>query len=99
FALVQGLLHGKKGVTIGKAFCGIRSVNVKTLERPGFWRITLRAVIYIASWVLPVIGPALFLVSPLFDSERRGRGWLDLAASTWFVDIRAGLNPYDRKRM
>ncbi|MGO1393065.1 RDD family protein [Agrococcus casei] len=99
FALTQGLLHGKKGVSIGKAFTGIRTVNVKTLERPGFWRVTLRTLIYLGSWLLPVIGPALFLVSPLFDSERRGRGWLDLAAATWLVDIRRGLNPYHRKRM
>ena len=99
FALTQGLLHGKKGVSIGKAFTGIRSVNVRTLERPGFWRVTLRSLIYLGSWLLPAIGPALFLVSPLFDSEKRGRGWLDLATGTWFVDIRRGLNPYHRKRM
>lgn len=99
FALTQGLLHGKKGVSIGKAFTGIRAINVKTLEKPGFWRVTLRTLIYLASWLLPVIGPALFLVSPLFDTEKRGRGWLDLAAGTWLVDIRGGLNPYDRKRM
>ena len=96
FALTQGLLHGKKGVSIGKAFTGIRTVNVKTLEWPGFWRVTLRTLIYLGSWLLPVIGPVLFLVSPLFDSERRGRGWLDLAAATRLVDIRRGLNPYHR---
>ena len=99
FALTQGLLCTAEGVSMGEAFTGIRTVNVETLERPGFWRVTLRTLIYLGSWLLPVIGPALFLVSPLFDSERRGRGWLDLAAATWLVDIRRGLNPYHRKRM
>lgn len=99
FALVQGLLHGKKGVTLGKSIAGIRSVNVKTLEAPGFGRVTLRALLLVLSWLLPVVGPALFLMSPLFDPERRGRGWLDMAAGTWFVDIRTGLDPYHKKRM
>ncbi|WP_293698211.1 RDD family protein, partial [uncultured Agrococcus sp.] len=99
FMIVQVSLHGKKGVTIGKAFVGIRSVNVKTLEAPGFWRAVWRGLLMSLVFYVPVIGPALFFVSPFFDQQRRRRGWLDYAGGTWFVDIRAGLNPYDRKRM
>lgn len=101
FIIVQLVLHGRKGVTLGKAICGIRSVNVKTLERPRFWRgAVVRYLVAYVSLVIPLIGPLLVVVlSPLFDIERRGRGWLDLAAGTWFVDVRKGLNPYDQKRM
>lgn len=101
YVVVQLVLHGRKGVTLGKAICGIRSVNVATLERPGFWRgAVVRYLVAYASLLVPVIGPLLVIaLSPLFDIERRGRGWLDLAAATWFVDVRAGLNPYDQKRM
>ncbi|HIY67156.1 MAG TPA: RDD family protein [Candidatus Agrococcus pullicola] len=99
FMIVQVSLHGKKGVTIGKAFVGIRSVNVKTLEAPGFWRAVWRALLMSMVFYVPIIGPALFFVSPFFDQQRRRRGWLDYAGGTWFVDIRRGLNPYDRKRM
>lgn len=99
FVIVQVTLHGKKGVTIGKAFTGIRSVNVKTLEAPGFWRAAWRAVLMYLTFLIPVIGPALFFASPFFDQQRRRRGWLDYAGGTWFVDIKHGLNPYDRKRM
>ncbi|MBN7793665.1 RDD family protein [Microbacterium esteraromaticum] len=101
FVVVQLLLHGRKGVTVGKALCGIRTVNVRTLERPGFWRgAVVRYLVLSASFLIPLLGPLLVVAfSPLFDSERRGRGWLDQAAATWLVDTRHGLNPYDVKRM
>ncbi|WP_277050609.1 RDD family protein [Ruania albidiflava] len=98
FSIVQLVLHGRKGVTIGKGIMGIRSVNVKTLERPGFWRMVLRALVLIGSSVL-VVGPILFCLSPLFDREKRGRGWHDLVGQNWYVDVRKGLHPYDEKRM
>ncbi len=98
FCIVQLVLHGRKGVTIGKGLMGIRSVNVKTLERPGFWRMVLRAVVLLASGLL-VIGLVLFCLSPLFDPAKRGRGWHDLVGQNWYVDVRKGLQPYDEKRM
>ena len=99
FVVVQLVLHGRRGATLGKGFMGIRSINVKTLAKPGFGRALLRALVMSLSFLVPVIGPALFFLSPLFDSERRGRGWLDKVGGTWFVDIRSGLNPFHEKRM
>lgn len=99
--IVQLVLHGRRGVTLGKAIFGLRSINVRTLERPRFWRgAVVRYLLLSAAFLVPVLGPLLVItLSPLFDREARGRGWLDLAAATWFVDIRRGLNPYDTKRM
>ncbi|WP_454112144.1 RDD family protein [Microbacterium aurum] len=99
YVVVQWMLHGLKGITIGKAVTGIRSVNVMTLERPGVWAVLLRYVIVAASGILPAVGPALVLLSPTFDLERRGRGWHDRIGRVWLVDVRHGLNPYDEKRM
>ncbi len=99
YVVVQWMLHGLKGITIGKAITGIRSVNVMTLERPGVWAVLLRYVIVAASGILPAVGPALVLLSPTFDLERRGRGWHDRIGKVWLVDVRHGLNPYDEKRM
>ena len=101
FIVVQMVLHGRRGVTVGKAMFGIRSVNVRTLERPGFWRgAVVRYLVMSVSFIVPLIGPLLVIaLSPRFDPERRGRGWPDLAGATWFVDVRDGLNPYDAKRM
>jgi hypothetical protein len=101
FVIVQLILHGRRGVTLGKAITGLRSVNVRTLERPGFWRgAVVRALVLWASFAVPLLGPVLVIaLSPFFDPERRGRGWADLAGATWLVDARDGLNPYDAKRM
>ncbi|WP_243231933.1 RDD family protein [Microbacterium sp. CIAB417] len=99
YSVVQLVLHGRKGLTIGKAITGIRSVNVRTLERPGVGQVLLRLIIVWASGLVPVIGPAAFLASPTFDPEGRGRGWHDKATKVWLVDVRKGLNPYDEKRM
>lgn len=99
FIIVQIALHGAKGVTIGKAMTGIRSVNVATLEKPKIGKTLLRALVMYLSFLVPVIGPALMFASVFFDSEKRGRSWLDHVGGTWFVDIKNGLNPYDTKRM
>lgn len=99
FTIVQIVLHGRKGVTLGKALTGIRSVNVATLARPGIGRALVRALVLWAIFLVPVIGPVLFFASPLLDREKRGRGWLDKVGGTWFVDVRGGLDPYHDKKM
>lgn len=98
YCLLQLALHGSKGVTLGKAVFGLRSVNVRTLEKPGFGRVLLRALVVWGAGILP-FGTAVVLASPLFDKSRRGRGWHDQVGHTWLVDVREGLNPYDEKRM
>lgn len=98
FTIVQLVLHGRKGVTLGKALTGVRTVNVATLSRPGVGRVLLRGIVLGASSLVPVLGPAAFLASPLLDRRRR-RGWLDVVGRTWLVDVSNGLDPYDVKRM
>jgi len=99
YVVVQLILHGIKGVTIGKAVSGIRSINVRTLERPRVGAVLLRLLIVVAAGVVPLLGPAFILISPTFDPEGRGRGLHDKATSIWLVDVRKGLNPYEEKRM
>ncbi|MGY1551461.1 RDD family protein [Microbacterium sp. A588] len=98
-SIVQLALHGRRGLTIGKSIVGIRSINVKTLERPGIGAVLLRYLIVGASGIVPLLGPVLFLGSPTFDPDGRGRGLHDRATGVWLVDVRRGLNPYDDKRM
>nr|WP_260173388.1 RDD family protein [Nocardioides albus] len=98
FVIVQIVLHGRRGVTIGKSLAGVRSINVKTLERPGVGRAFLRALVLWGSGIVP-IAPIVFLASPLFDKEKRSRGWHDKVSEMWMVDVREGLDPYDEKRM
>lgn len=99
FLIVQWVLQARRGLTIGKGFTGLRSINVRTLEKPGAGAVLLRALIVGVAGVIPVIGTAVILASPTFDPQERGRGLHDRAARMWLVDIRRGLNPYDEKRM
>ena len=97
--VVQLILHGVRGVTIGKAAMGIRSVNVATFGKPG-GRVVLRALVFSAAFtVVPYIGAIPFLLSPLWDSEQRGRGWLDRIGRNWLIDVRQGLDPFDTKAL
>ncbi|GAA2935703.1 hypothetical protein GCM10010458_19370 [Microbacterium luteolum] len=99
FLIVQLFLHGLKGRTIGKGLTGLRSVNVVTLERPRVGAVLLRFLIVFAAGVVPLVGPALILISPTFDPEGRGRGLHDKVSKIWLIDVRKGLNPFDEKRM
>ena len=100
FGLTQLILHGRRGVTLGKAAFGIRSVNVATFGRPGFWRVTLRAlVLWGAQLVLPFVGPGVLFASSSWDPESRGRSWLDRIGGCYAVDRRRGLDPFDAKAL
>jgi len=100
FGLVQLVMHGLRGVTVGKASLGLRSVSVVDFGKAGFWRVTLRALVLWASWiVLLLIGPALMFLSSNWDPERRGRSWLDRVGRCYVVDARNGLDPFDAKAL
>ena len=100
FGLVQLVLHGRRGVTLGKASLGIRSVRVTAFGPAGFWRVVLRVLVLWASWVvLPLAGPAVLFASSAWDPESRGRSWLDRIGRCWGVEIRNGLDPFDAKAL
>ena len=100
FTVIQFILHGVKGFTIGKIALGLRNVNVKTLGKPGFFRIVLRGLLINAAFVVvPYLGAIPFLLSSLWDPAKRGRAWHDRIAGTWLIDIKAGLDPYNVKLM
>ena len=100
FGLVQLILHGRRGITLGKASFGIRSVKAATFGRPGFWRVTLRAlVLWGAQVIVPLVGPAVLFASSSWDPESRGRSWLDRIGGCYAVDVRRGLDPFDAKAM
>lgn len=100
FGTVQLVLHGRKGLTLGKGALGIRSVNVARFGRPGFWRVVLRVLVLWASQLLvPVVGPAVLFASSTWDPEQRGRSWLDRIGRCYAVDVRRGLDPLDAKAL
>jgi uncharacterized RDD family membrane protein YckC len=92
FGLFQIIAEANTGMTIGKRAVGLRTVRADTLGLGGFGRILGRYVI-IALGGFVLIGQYLVLLSPLWDSERRNRGWHDKASNTWVLDVKNGLNP------
>lgn len=100
FGIVQLALHGRLGVTLGKAAAGLRSVSVRDFGPAGFWRVVLRALVLWAAWsLLPLIGPAILFASGSWDPERRGRSWLDRVGGCYVVDARRALDPFDARAM
>ncbi|WP_345544910.1 RDD family protein, partial [Microbacterium jejuense] len=99
FGLLQLILHGRRGVTAGKAAMRLRSIDVDDLGRAGFWRVALRALVLWASGIVPLVGPALMFASGLWDPQRRGRSILDRVGGCWVIDARAGLDPFDAKAL
>lgn len=100
YGLVQLILHGRTGRTIGKAALGLRSVDAVRFGVPGFWRVVLRAlVLWVGQLVLPVVGPAVLFASSSWDPGHRGRSWLDRVGRCYVVDVRRGLDPRDAKAL
>ena len=99
-SLAQVIAHGVRGRSLGRWMTGLRAVAVERWTPPGIGRALLRAVVLGASVVVvPVIGPAVLLASPLWDGEKRGRGMLDRVAREWCIDSRHGVDPLDKDAM
>jgi uncharacterized RDD family membrane protein YckC len=99
FGLIQLIVHGRRGVTVGKAALRLRSVRATDYGRPGFGRVVLRALVLWLSGIVPVVGPAVLFASSLWDPQRRGRSILDRVGRLWLIDARAGLDPFDAKAL
>jgi uncharacterized RDD family membrane protein YckC len=91
--LVNLVLQSFLGFSLGKLIMGLRIVSARTLSRPGLgWMIVRSLVIGAASLVFG-LGQYVVYLSPLWDDQKRGRGWHDKAARTWVIDVKAGPNP------
>ncbi|GAA3807676.1 FHA domain-containing protein [Cellulomonas soli] len=86
--LVQWLLHGLRGWTVGRRLLGVRTLDVETRLPVGPWRVLVRAVVVVAGGLVLGVGSFVVLLSPLFDRTGRLRGWHDLAARAEVLDVR-----------
>ncbi|MGO1316748.1 MAG: RDD family protein [Cellulomonadaceae bacterium] len=87
-AIVQWWLQGTRGYTIGKKLVGTRTVDEVSGRPVGMGRILVRQLIFGVSAIVPAIGPILMWLSPLFDGEKRMRGWHDKVAGTVVIDAK-----------
>lgn len=92
-ALGQWIAHGRRGVTLGKALVGLRTVDADTGRPIGMVRALLRALVVGAGTLAAGVGQVVVLASPLFDSGGRRQGWHDKAARALVVDVALGADP------
>jgi uncharacterized RDD family membrane protein YckC len=80
------------GRTPGNAALGLVTASAAG-GPPGIAAVVVRALALGVSWIIPVIGPLVLLISNLWDKNGRRRGWHDKLVGTYVLDVRAGRNP------
>ncbi|MCB9869262.1 MAG: RDD family protein [Planctomycetes bacterium] len=89
FLLVQGWLL-PRGQTVGKLMFGMRIVDIRTNEPPGFGRVfgmRYLPTMFLSS--IPLIGPVVGLVDALMIFRADRRCLHDLIASTRVIEVSA----------
>jgi uncharacterized RDD family membrane protein YckC len=93
YPLANLFLQSFLGFSLGKLIMGLRIVNVARLSKPGLGWMLLRNLVVGAGALVFGIGQYVVMLSPLWDGEKRMRGWQDKVARTWVIDVKAGPNP------
>ncbi|WP_315099437.1 RDD family protein, partial [uncultured Cellulomonas sp.] len=86
--LVQWVLHGRTGWTVGRLATGIRTLDVDSRLPVGALRVLVRGLVLLAGVLALGVGLLVVLLSPLLDRTGRRRGWHDLAARDEVLDVR-----------
>lgn len=81
-----------QGKTPGNLALGLRTTN-EAGQVPGWAAVFLRGLILAVAGVVPVAGPAVVLVSNLWDRNGQRQGWHDKVARTLVCDVKAGRDP------
>ncbi len=89
WGVVQWVLHGTKGWTIGRRLLGLRVVDALTGRPIGLGRALVRALIVGLGSLACGVGQWVVLASVFWDPTGRRRGWHDRIAEAIVVDVRA----------
>ncbi len=74
-SVVQWVLHGRYGWTLGRRLLGVRTVDVHSRRPIGVLRVLLRGLVVAAGALACLVGQVAVLVSPVLDRTGRNRGW------------------------
>ncbi|GEA83853.1 MULTISPECIES: RDD family protein [Cellulomonas] len=88
--VLQWVLHGRLGWTVGRRALGVRTLDARTHRPIGLARVLLRGLVVAAGTLVAGVGQLVVLLSPLFDRSGRKQGWHDLAARAVVLDVRGG---------
>ncbi|NCT89728.1 FHA domain-containing protein [Cellulomonas sp. APG4] len=91
--VVQWVLLGTRGWTLGKKLVSLRVLDARTGRPLGLGRAFVRLLVPGVSGVVPLVGPVLVGLSPLFDDSGRRQGWHDKAAGSVVLDVAVGRDP------
>lgn len=91
--VVQWVLLGTRGWTLGKKLVSLRALDARTGRPLGLGRALVRLLVPGVSGVVPLVGPVLVGLSPLFDDSGRRQGWHDKAAGSVVLDVAVGRDP------
>jgi hypothetical protein len=92
--LVSAVLLGLRGVSAGKAVLGLRVLDVQDGRPIGVARALLRGVLLgVATVPTFGFGAAALAWTAVTDRGGRRRGWHDLRARSWVVDVRPREEP------
>jgi hypothetical protein len=83
------VMLGRTGSTPGRAFCGLRVIDVRTRRPIGARRALLRATVVEVATVPLGFGLAALALTALADPEHLRRGWHDRLVSSVVVDVRS----------
>ncbi|MET0434787.1 MAG: RDD family protein, partial [Cellulomonas sp.] len=95
WGVAQWVWNGTRGWTVGRRLLGLRLVDVRSGRPVGLGRAFVRALVVALGSLACGVGQLVVLLSPLFDSSGRRRGWHDRVGEGVVVDVR-GLVPARR---
>ncbi|NHT19711.1 RDD family protein, partial [Cellulomonas sp. IC4_254] len=95
WGVAQWVWNGTRGWTVGRRLLGLRLVDVRSGRPVGLGRAFVRALVVALGALACGVGQLVVLLSPLFDSSGRRRGWHDRVGEGVVVDVR-GLVPARR---
>nr|WP_245348701.1 RDD family protein [Paeniglutamicibacter psychrophenolicus] len=84
--------EAKTGKTVGNLLLKLRTTTDDG-SVPGWAAVVQRRLLIILAGVVPVAGPVLVVISNLFDTHGKRKGWHDRVAGTLVLDINAGRDP------
>ncbi len=93
FTLVQVVMLGTSGRSVGGLLAGQRVVDQESGASIGLWRSLLRCALVTVAWIVPLLGPVLVVASGAWDPGGRRRGWHDRASRAVVLDLGVGLDP------
>ncbi|MEV7972210.1 RDD family protein [Cellulomonas sp. NPDC089187] len=87
WGIVQWVLHGTQGWTIGRRLVGLRVVDVLTGRPIGMGRALIRGLIVSLGTLACGVGQWVVYASVFWDPSGRRRGWHDRVAEAIVVDV------------